>query len=316
VETFELRQCLSCHEINGSAIAKVDSVSFGMHKDVNNTDGGITNDDCLVCHFNISGMFADYKPIPGINVYLCRDCHRNQSVKSKKVAEHIPGSNVSVTTMNCEDCHVNSSNIPDPRTTINSSMGKALHYGTMTNLVKPTAGTYNTACDNCHNSPLNKTKFGAQNTQVNMAHTPTGKCNMCHIPTGEADTLHNSSLSMPVVSCNACHTTYALKYNAPNITGTAMAGYSFCSEGYCHGENFSGSLDTLARLNLDMTFAGKGGSTDTVYLNNQISLTVKKGIPINITSRVNDTKKTGGASRIGDAEYYIDNDPGEGKGIP
>jgi len=316
VETFELRQFLSCHEINGSAAAKVYSASFGMHRDVNNTDGAINNDDCIVCHFNITGMFADYKPIPGINVYVCRDCHANQTVNSTKVVQHIPGSNLSVTTMNCEDCHVNSINIADPRTTINSTLGKALHYGTMTNLVKPTAGTYNTACDNCHNSSTNKTKYGAQNKQIYTPHTATAKCNMCHIPTGEADTLHNSSLSMPVTSCKACHTIYASKYKAPDITGTYMMVYPKCSvSSGCHGESIYEDLDTLARHNIDMTRAGKKGSTDTVYLNGKVTLTVTRGAIVSIMSRVNDSLNDT-ASKVGGAEYFIDNDPGPGKGIP
>jgi predicted CxxxxCH...CXXCH cytochrome family protein len=321
VDTFELKQCLSCHEVNGSASAKIDTASFGMHRDVNNTDGGLTNADCLVCHYNITGMFADYKPKPGINVYECMDCHLNQTINSTKVSKHIPGSNrsnLSVTTMKCEDCHVNSVNIPENVTAINSTMEKALHYGTRTNLVNPTAGTYNTACDNCHNSSLNKTKFGAQNKQIYIPHTATGKCNMCHIPAGEADTLHNSSISIPLtVSCIECHTKYASKYKAPNLTGTSMAGYSTCNNNNnCHMiDQFVGTMDTLARHNIDMTKAGTGGYTDTVYLDNKVIQTVIKGSSVIVTSRVNDTALAGGASRVGGAEYYIDNDPGQGKGI-
>jgi hypothetical protein len=63
-------------------------------------------------------------------------------------------------------------------------------------------------------------------------------------------------------------------------------------------------------------YAGTGGSTDIVYLNKQTSLTVTKGAIVNITSRVNDIYKNGGASRVGGAEYYIGNDPGQGKGTP
>jgi hypothetical protein len=93
-----------------------------------------------------------------------------------------------------------------------------------------------------------------------------------------------------------------------------MASYTTCNGGSCHGFDISDSMDTLARHNVSRTFAGTGGSTDTVYLNNQASLTVTKGAIVNITSRVNDTLQFGGASRIGGAEYYIDVDPGQGKG--
>jgi hypothetical protein len=68
--------------------------------------------------------------------------------------------------------------------------------------------------------------------------------------------------------------------------------------------------------NVDRTFTGTPGSTDIVYLNSKVKLNVTKGVIVNITSRVNDTLLFGGASRIGGAEYYIDVDPGQGKGIP
>jgi len=121
---------------------------------------------------------------------------------------------------------------------------------------------------------------------------------------------------MPVTfSCKACHTTYASTYGAPDLTGTSMANYISCGAANCH-YNETDSLNSPAMHNVDRTFAGTPGSTDTVYLNNYGSLTVTKGAIVTITSRVNDTLKFGGASRIGGAEYYIDIDPGLGKGIP
>jgi len=71
----------------------------------------------------------------------------------------------------------------------------------------------------------------------------------------------------------------------------------------------------LQKHNTDRTFAGTPGSTDTVNLNGHISLTVEKEYNY-ITSSVNDFPLSGGASRVGGAEYYIDIDPGNGKGIP
>jgi hypothetical protein len=96
-----------------------------------------------------------------------------------------------------------------------------------------------------------------------------------------------------------------------------MIGYSTCnSNNNCHNiDEFYGSMDTLARHNLNMTKAGTGGYTDTVYLNSQVLLTVTKGSSVIVTSSVNDTALFGGAARVGGAEYYIDNDPGQGKGI-
>jgi hypothetical protein len=321
VQAGSTDNCLSCHDIGGSSVAKIDNASIGMHRNVNNTDGGLTNTDCKTCHFNITGMGTGYLAQPGVNVYTCKDCHVNQNVTSPVVSEHYPGATVNVTTMECENCHSNSLNIPDPASTVNTTIGNVTHYGTTTNLVKPTAGTYNTACNICHNSATNKTIYGVQNKQVTMSHTSAGTCDECHVnSSNSADTLHNMSLEMPVDNgCLVCHTTYADKYGAPNLIGTPMAGWTTTcrSNSQCHG-TIGGiiSMDTLAKHNVDMTYAGTGGSTDTVYLNNQVSLTVTKGVLVNITSRVNDAYVSGGASRIGGAEYYIDVDPGQGKGIP
>ena len=101
------------------------------------------------------------------------------------------------------------------------------------------------------------------------------------------------------------------------MTYTQMDYYFTCGYDHCHGLNneILGSLDTRARHNFDRSYGGTPGYADMVYLNNQISLTVVEGAIVNVTSRVNDKQYTG-ASRVGGAEYYIDFDPGEGKGIP
>ncbi|NJD52918.1 MAG: hypothetical protein FIB07_08640 [Candidatus Methanoperedens sp.] len=311
--------CIACHDVSSTSSAKtrIDSAAIGMHRNLNRTDGNnnLTNSDCETCHYNTDNMNATYKVLPGVNVLLCNECHLGQN-SSRKVNEHYPGANINVTTMNCENCHSNSLNIPDSNSTVNTTMGNVTHYGTTANLVTPSAGVYNTACNNCHNSAANKSSYGVVNKQVTVSHTGAGTCEKCHID-GSASDLHNSSLAMPVtVSCKSCHTTYASKYNASNLTNTAMggSGYTTCGGGSCHGTDISGSLDTLARHNVDRTYPGTGGSTNTVYLNNNVSLSVTKGTPVEITSMINDAN--GAASRVGGAEYYIDTDPGQGKGIP
>jgi len=261
-------------------------------------------------------MGTGYLARPGVNVYVCNNCHVDQAIQSPVVGEHYPGANVNVTTMNCENCHSNSLNIPDPASTVNTAIGNVTHYGTTTNLVRPTAGTYNTACNICHNNAANKTLYGVQNKQVTTGHTSTGTCDECHVnSTSSADTLHNASLEMPVTTnCQTCHTTFADKYKAPNITGTGMLKGN-CNP--CHGNDITDSMDNLARHNVDRNYAGTPGNTNTVYLNNQATLTVTKGVRVNITSQVNDWWAFGTtASRVGGAEYYIDVDPGQGKGIP
>jgi hypothetical protein len=118
--------------------------------------------------------------------------------------------------------------------------------------------------------------------------------------------------------CKVCHTSYADKYGAPNLIGTTMAGRSATSCEGCHGGGGNnGLLDSLSKHNIDRNengFTGRPGRTGTVYLNSQIILTVIRGTVIIVNSSVNDT--AGQASRVGGAEYYIDIDPGIGKGTP
>jgi len=58
------------------------------------------------------------------------------------------------------------------------------------------------------------------------------------------------------------------------------------------------------------------GTCDQCHLNGQNSITVSNGTQVLITSTINDISGGGYyASRVGGAEYYIDSDPGVGKGI-
>jgi hypothetical protein len=149
-----------------------------------------------------------------------------------------------------------------------------------------------------------------------FGHTSSATCAQCHLDVNPAD-LHNLTLDMlpPVTfNCQACHTTYADKYGAPNLTGTNMLKGN-CNP--CHGSDITTIMDTQAKHIVDRTYAGTPGTTDTVYLNNQASIIVTKGSQVNITSGINDYYILGTtASRVGGAEYYIDVDPGKGKGIP
>jgi hypothetical protein len=261
-------------------------------------------------------MKEGYKVERGVNVYNCTDCHLNQTSQSR-VSEHYEGADVNVTTMKCEDCHSNSLNTPNTTSTVNTTIGNVTHYGTTTNLVKPTAGTYNAACNICHNSTTNKTLYGVQNKQVTLGHTSAATCDECHVnSTGSADTLHNVSLEMPdTTNCQACHSTYADKYGAPNLTGTNMLKGN-CNP--CHGGDITDNMSTLAIHNVNRNYGGTPGITNTVNLDGQTTLTVSKGVPVSITSQVNDYFIFGtSASKVAGAEYYVDSpDPGQGKGIP
>ncbi len=293
--------CILCHDIGGSASTHIDTSKFGMHTNVNNTDAGLTDSDCQTCHFNTVGMGSGYTVNPGVNVYTCDDCHLNQSVQAPAVYEHYPGTNVTVTTVNCENCHSNSLNTPDGASTVNTAIGNVTHYGTISSLVRPTAGVYNSACNNCHNSAINMTNYGTQNKQITVAHTGTGKCNQCHVDyTSTADTLHNISLELPSTNvCIECHTTYADRYMAPNLTNTSMTSLPGCAG--CHGGGTSTAIVTLADHNTDRNYAGTPPVAGTVFLDPS---TVNAGMPVSIRSNISDT---GLAGKVAAAQYQVKN---------
>ncbi|HYN44980.1 MAG TPA: cytochrome c3 family protein [Candidatus Limnocylindrales bacterium] len=320
--------CLNCHEGRPTGPAEdpfrypgILNSSFGNHKNLNTTNGPdvLDNYDCAACHYNTSEMDD-----PGWTTLTrtCNDCHIHGNYSASKIDNHRQDGVKISTNVYCSTCHGNSIN--EYNYSLNASVS---HYGTNASLVttvnqnpKPKFGfmtrgdaqQYNKECNNCHN-PSNSSYGNA--TLITTGHIGRATCNECHV-NGSASDLHNNSLGMPVTfNCKSCHTTYASKYGAPDLTGTPMAGYSSCGGSNCHIGN-TADLDTLAKHNVDRIFAGTPGSTDTVYLNGQVSLTVTKGALVSVTSRVNDVRLFGGASRIGGAEYYIGTDPGQGKGIP
>jgi len=323
------KECIGCHTSQQGKYPAIEIASFGKHKSINTTDGNntLSNSDCEGCHYNITNMYDQTRDV---DTRKCIDCHIEGNFSAPIITNHKPpnvpisaGGTIS-TTAYCSVCHNNSINAA-----IYSVNASVSHYGTTTSLVKTVnqapkprfgfmaqadAQQYNKDCNNCHN-PSNQSYGNA--TLITTGHIGRATCNECHVNVSGSD-LHNSSLGIPeTFNCQSCHTTYADKYGAPNMTGTVMATKSSCQGSGCHGNDITDSLDTVAKHNYNRNYAGTPGTTDTVYLNNQVSLTVTKGIQVNITSRVNDWWSYGTtASRVGGAEYYIDNDPGQGKGIP
>ncbi len=326
-------ECIGCHTSNqnmtGSLFFEgINLSSFGKHINVNTSNGinQLTNDDCTTCHydFNFSEMML---PNFTTRTKTCTECHIDGNFSAPVISNHRPNGTGVATTTYCSTCHNNSIN--RYAYSVNASVG---HYGTNASLVKPTvnqtarpvngfmdstdASSYNRECNNCHN-PKN-TSYGNP-PLITMPHTPTATCNQCHVNTNATD-LHNASIIIPGGGCVDCHSVNASRYKAPNLTGTDMIYSSFCDSNTCHGtypDNGNNVIDSLGEHNINRNergFTGRGGYTDTVYLNGQTSLTVPKGAIVTITSRVNDS--SGSASRVGGAEYYYSStDPGQSKGI-
>jgi len=177
-------------------------------------------------------------------------------------------------------------------------------------MIPQEASEYNGECSNCHN-PSNESYGNA--TLITMGHTATATCNQCHL-NADANNLHNGSFIKPVTSdCKLCHTIYADLYKAPNLTTTTHKNYD-CSYS-CHVQpdyTPQGKLDP-ADHNTDFTLSpGNKPTTDLVSLNGALSLTVYRGETVTVSSRIMDNPYT--ASRVRGAEYYLDSDPGSGKG--
>jgi hypothetical protein len=327
--------CISCHDTGGLAPETVNVTDLGksIHRNLNGADSN-ANRSCYACHGDGSAPSSGH-PVEYKNPKNCADCHSQGNYSAQVIKNHIspklandPGRTIS-TNAYCTDCHNNSIN--NFAKTVNGSVS---HYGTNTSILKPTvnqtilpvsrlyditeAQDHNKECNNCHkNYPFNMTYGNA--TQIQFGHTATGVCEQCHLK-GSAFDLHNGSIIVPqTYSCLECHTSSASKYKAPNITGTMMATYptASCEINGCHGQgDANGLLDSIDKHNINVSFSGNPGNTGQVYLNGQNSITVNNGIEILITSMINDIPGvTYSASRVGGAEYYIDTDPGVGKGI-
>lgn len=326
--------CIGCHTSRAGIYPGINKSSFGSHINVNRSGGNdsLTNEDCKSCHydFNYTEMIKD-----GFTTLTrkCTECHVDGVYPAPIISNHRPPKvnlstgSVITTTAYCSTCHNNSINKYDY--SINASVG---HYGTNSSLIKPTANqtalprygffdqgeasAYNRWCSNCHTPP--NMSYGTP-TNITFGHTSTSACSQCHA-SAASDNLHNSSLGLPLTfSCKDCHTIYADKYNAPNLTGTNHQGYD-CQTA-CHSpatdKGVKGQLD-LADHNQDWTMTTwiSNPITGTVYLNGTTSLTVSRGTIVNITSNISDSYISGDlASRVRGAEYYINTDPGSGKGI-
>jgi len=254
----------------------------------------------------------------------CPDCHIRGNFSAPIISNHRPGGVNITTTAYCSICHNNSINI-----FTYSSNSSISHYSTNNSLIKPTinhtiepvfgfvipqeASDYNRECGNCHN-PSNSNYGNA--TLITMGHTSTATCNQCHL-NADANNLHNGSFIKPATSdCKLCHTIYADIYKAPNLTNTDHSRSSYdCVINKCHIQPDyppKGKLN-LSDHSVDFTFSpGNKPTTDLVSLNDSSSRTVYRGETVAISSSIKDNPYT--ASRVRGAEYYLDSDPGSGKG--
>jgi len=233
----DINNCLNCHTSAtgpGGIYAAINTATFTQHKNVNNTDGGLTNSDCKVCHTDISNMMTS-----GFTTAtkVCADCHTSGNYNAPIISNHNQnGVNIS-TPAYCSSCHNNS--VAQYTYSKNASVG---HYGTKTSLIA-TAD-----CTDCHKNPVNASIWGQASDPANsgtfphsIANTPKEDCYACH---NSASDFHNVSLAKPAigtVNCLDCHKTTATM--APKkIDSSVIASGSHNSQACenCH----TGATDT------------------------------------------------------------------------
>ncbi|NJD54669.1 MAG: hypothetical protein FIB07_17645, partial [Candidatus Methanoperedens sp.] len=322
VNADPLGNCLSCHDSIQNGYPAIIQQSFGMHLNTDTVQGHglLNNSDCMTCHYGIASMFQ-----PGftIGTRTCTDCHTQGNFSAPIIKNHRPGGVNITTNASCSMCHINSINAYNY-----SSNASVNHYGTISSLLKPTVNQtvepvfgfmasqetfeHNSECSSCHNP--SSSSYGNA-TLVTLGHTATATCDQCHL-NANASNLHDGSLIKPVTSdCKQCHTIYADIYKAPNLTGTDHNREIYDCSYTCHipyDYPPKGKLDPSDH-NVDFTFSpGNPPTTDPVSLNGSSSLTVFKGETVAVSSRIRDNPYT--ASRVRGAEYYMDSDPGKGKG--
>jgi len=208
--------CIDCHS------SKVDIANFGVHKNVNKTDGGLNNSDCEACHFDISGMGTGYVAQPGLNVYNCTQCHTGTgNFSAPLVAEHNENGTDVITSASCTLCHSNGG-MYLPNTGANGTSTAISHYIKDVTNTGTTPyqhnGTINTSkCITCHNNATytNNASWGSPvniSTSSVRKHTETltSQCDGCHND-GKVTSLgivdfHNASVKLANMdNCLGCH---------------------------------------------------------------------------------------------------------------
>ena len=210
--------CMSCHDSDIGIYPVIDPSFFGIHRDINITDGSgnLSDGDCSVCHYDISNMFSSGFTV---STYTCEDCHVYGAIPGAPgVYNHNRNTNISVNVF-CSDCHNKTANLF--RYSINAS---AAHYGINASFGISPGEPY---CIYCHrNSSTNYYDLmqNPNNDQINDHTTgilypihPAGRpdCTTCH----GTDRLHGPGIYKPVLNsgfCISCHTSDTLQKNRHN----------------------------------------------------------------------------------------------------
>ena len=274
--------CVSCHDIGGSAAGKiinVPAIKQGVHGNLNNGTANSTvlsdlvDKACWACHGD--GTELTVHPTNLATPYSCENCHNMtanlsftnigiiSNITTRKVSEHIQppyfeqiSSTINNSDANCEGCHDKSK-----ITYSDSGLSRAAnvsHYASRTDLVKPSIN-----CSLCHKNSLNASAYWANVIRHPAVSQNDSFCDNCHNTTTAPD-LHDQTLVKP----NNIHIGFDWQNDddnegqvGPNGSNEACytchvgghnTGYVICED--CHIENGYGpSLFSWSRSDINDT---------------------------------------------------------------
>ncbi|PWB50771.1 MAG: hypothetical protein C3F06_11985 [Candidatus Methanoperedenaceae archaeon] len=204
--------CKGCHQFDMGAFPLINEPFFGVHVNVNSTEGSgnLTNYDCMACHYSID-VFPHNSPRL---TYTCEECHISNIIGIVPPDRIIYNHNRSANSTNisvgasCGNCHNKTSNL-----SIYSANASAAHYGRNASFGLSPGEEY---CAYCHansstvyrdvmQNPKN-TALGNHTSGIMFQSHPAGfpDCTTCHW----TDRLHGQNLTKPVPNsgfCNNCH---------------------------------------------------------------------------------------------------------------
>ncbi|MBE8538908.1 multiheme c-type cytochrome [Geoglobus acetivorans] len=202
--------CVQCH--TNQSVAYVDVNALGRHAGVDG-DANLTDKDCTTCHFNISGKFSpDYKPIAGVNVYSCEDCHVNGTPVT--VPADVQISSFKHGLNDCKSCHLVSYGYH-----YKSPLGDVAALPSFNQDYRTNEVTRRNLCNDCHYSMnADDAPFHAPGISQGMAlrYSSCGGGTSCHGGVRESTDPHYVKYAPPILA-------QSINIDMPaTISGTAV----------------------------------------------------------------------------------------------
>ena len=254
--------CVSCHDIGGSAPEHVDVTAMNnnneIHKNLNSKTPSNPSSKCWACHGNGSEPLTNHHPTNYKTPRRCPDCHLPTSMGGDNHNQF----------SNCLVCHFkiyplrshlwNGTNIFTPAATTCYDCHNKTEMLVYAN--DPDTGDVYGGVNGGNNSPSH---YGLKRTDMRIGEN--ANCSYCHKNTSTVfaeemiDPAHNSTIanhslrynsSNPACADSRCHSTGLIHSNTltkPSLTLPNWPNSTYCTN--CHGSSGSASTKNLAKHN-------------------------------------------------------------------